>query len=173
MTTTPTGIVFTTTGSPLGELLLVGEIGTAGFTLTSLSMPGQRSAPTVHLDQERAPAAFADVVAQLDAYFAGRLTRFDIPFTPAGTEFQRRVWQELDTIAYGTSTTYGAVATALDLPRERVQTVGVAIGANPLLVVRPCHRVIGADGSMRGYAGGVERKVALLSLEGVLQPTLL
>lgn len=161
--------VFTTTDSPLGELLLVGELGEAGFTLTSLSMGDAQPG----LEWQDAPEAFADVVAQLDAYFAGTLTTFDIPLTPGGTEFQQRVWAELDAIPYGTSTTYGAIARALDLPRERVQAVGAAIGANPVLVVRPCHRVIGADGSMRGYAGGVDRKVQLLSLEGVLQPTLL
>ncbi|RTL69138.1 MAG: methylated-DNA--[protein]-cysteine S-methyltransferase [Pseudonocardiaceae bacterium] len=161
--------VFTTTDSPLGELLLVGELGEAGLTLTSLSMGDAQARP----GSQDAPDAFADVVAQLDAYFAGTPTTFDIPLTPGGTEFQQRVWAELDAIAYGTSTTYGAITRALDLPRERVQAVGAAIGANPVLVVRPCHRVIGADGSMRGYAGGVDRKVQLLSLEGVLQPTLL
>ena len=139
MTTVPT-----TTGSPLGELLL-----------------------------EHAAFVQRHVVAQLDAYFAGTLTTFDIPLTPGGTEIQQRVWAELDAVEYGTSTTYGAITRALDLPRERVQAVGAAIGANPVLVVRPCHRVIGADGSMRGYAGGVDRKGQLLSLEGVLQPTLL
>ncbi|MBN9112269.1 MAG: methylated-DNA--[protein]-cysteine S-methyltransferase [Pseudonocardia sp.] len=161
--------VHTTTGSPLGELLLVGELGEAGLTLTSLSMGDAQARP----GWRDAPEAFADVVAQLDAYFAGTLTTFDIPLTPGGTEFQQRVWAELDAVEYGTSTTYGAITRALDLPRERVQAVGAAIGANPVLVVRPCHRVIGADGSMRGYAGGVDRKVQLLSLEGVLQPTLL
>ncbi|MGD9986313.1 methylated-DNA--[protein]-cysteine S-methyltransferase [Pseudonocardia sp.] len=165
-----TSTVFTTTDSPLGALLLVGELGAAGLTLTSLSMPG---APVAATGARRTPEAFADAVAQLDAYFAGTSTRFDIPLTPGGTGFQQRVWRELDAIPYGTSTTYGAITRALDLPRERVQAVGAAIGANPVLVVRPCHRVIGADGSMRGYAGGVERKVALLSLEGTLQPTLL
>lgn len=82
-------------------------------------------------------------------------------------------WHALEEIPYGTTTTYGALAERLGLPRERVQALGAAIGANPLLLVRPCHRVIGADGSMRGYAGGVERKVRLLTHEGALQPTLL
>lgn len=161
--------VFTTTPSPLGELLLVGELGPAGFTLTSVSMG---DAPA-RLAGQDTPEAFAGVVAQLDAYFAGSLTSFDIPLTPGGTDFQQRVWAQLDAITYGTSTTYGAITAALHLPRERVQAVGAAIGANPVLLVRPCHRVIGADGSMRGYAGGVEHKVTLLTLEGALQPTLL
>lgn len=98
---------------------------------------------------------------------------FNLAFAPHGTDFQHRVWRQLDTIPYGTTTTYGALAAELGLPRERIQALGTAIGANPLLIVRPCHRVIGADGSMRGYAGGVERKHQLLVHEGALQPTLL
>ncbi|MEU5340521.1 methylated-DNA--[protein]-cysteine S-methyltransferase [Streptomyces sp. NPDC020766] len=165
--------VFTTTDSPLGELLLVGEEALDGVTLTSLFMPGQRNAPAVKPGWRRDPDRFADVTRQLTAYFAGELTEFDIEFTPGGTDFQQRVWHALEEIPYGTSTTYGALAERLGVPRERIQALGAAIGANPLLLVRPCHRVIGADGTMRGYAGGVERKVRLLTHEGVLQPTLL
>ncbi|MCZ4512152.1 methylated-DNA--[protein]-cysteine S-methyltransferase [Streptomyces sp. ActVer] len=164
---------FTTIDSPLGELLLVGEETLHGVTLTSLSMPGQRNAPAVKPGWRRDPDRFADVTRQLAAYFAGELTEFDIEFTPGGTDFQQRVWHALEEIPYGTSTTYGALAERLGVPRERIQALGAAIGANPLLLVRPCHRVIGADGTMRGYAGGVERKVQLLTHEGVLQPTLL
>src|SRR5690349_12152747 len=143
----------TTIASPLGDLLLAGD----GSALTSLSI---RSGP-------RGDAKpFAEVIRQLDAYFAGELTEFDIPFAEQGTDFQRRVWRALEEIPYGTTTTYGALAEQLGLPRDRIQALGAAIGANPLLVVRPCHRVIGADGSMRGYAGGVERKVQLLAHEG-------
>jgi methylated-DNA-[protein]-cysteine S-methyltransferase len=150
----------TTFSSPVGDLLLVGAEGADGFTLTSLSMTarGRRSDP----------GPFAEVVRQLEAYFGGELTRFDIPFTPGGTGFQQRVWRALEDIPYGATTTYGALTARLGLPRERVQAVGAAIGANPLLIVRPCHRVIGADGSMRGYAAGVERKVRLLGHEGAL-----
>jgi len=93
-------------------------------------------------------------------------------FSPSGTDFQRRVWRALDEIPYGTSTAYGALAERLGVDRARIQALGAAIGANPLLIVRPCHRVIGADGSMRGYAGGVERKIQLLTHEGALQPSL-
>ncbi|MET9564643.1 methylated-DNA--[protein]-cysteine S-methyltransferase [Streptomyces tauricus] len=165
--------VWTTIDSPLGELLLVGEPTPDGATtLTSLSMPGQRNAPAPRADRQRDPGRFAEVERQLAAYFAGELTRFEIEFTVTGTDFQRRVWDALDEIPYGTSTTYGTLAERIGLPRERIQALGAAIGANPLLVVRPCHRVIGADGSMRGYAGGVERKVRLLTHEGALQPTL-
>jgi methylated-DNA-[protein]-cysteine S-methyltransferase len=164
---------FTTIDSPLGELLLVGEEALDGVTLTSLSMPGQRNAPAVKPGWRRDPDRFADVTRQLTAYFAGELTVFDIEFTPSGTDFQQRVWRALEEIPYGTSTTYGALAERLGVPRDRIQALGAAVGANPLLLVRPCHRVIGADGTMRGYAGGVERKVQLLTCEGVLQPTLL
>lgn len=164
---------FTTIDSPLGELLLVGEETLDGVTLTSLSMPGQRNAPAVRPGRRRDPDRFADVARQLTSYFGGELTEFGIEFTPSGTDFQQRVWHALEEIPYGTSTTYGALAERLGVPRERIQALGAAIGANPLLLVRPCHRVIGADGTMRGYAGGVERKVRLLTHEGVLQPTLL
>ncbi|WP_046494735.1 methylated-DNA--[protein]-cysteine S-methyltransferase [Streptomyces odonnellii] len=163
----------TTTTSPLGALLLVGEETEEGFTLTSLSMPGQRNAPAVRPEWRQDAEPFADVVRQLSAYFAGELTEFAIEFTPVGTDFQRRVWNAVEEIPYGSTTTYGALAGQLALPRERIQALGAAIGANPLLLVRPCHRVIGADGTMRGYAGGVERKVQLLTHEGALQPTLL
>jgi methylated-DNA-[protein]-cysteine S-methyltransferase len=158
----------TTMTSPLGDLLLVGEETADGVTLTSLSMSG-----VVPPGRRQDAEPFREIIRQLDAYFAGELTRFDIRFTAGGTDFQQRVWRALEEIPYGTTTTYGALAGQLGLPRERIQALGAAIGANPLLVVRPCHRVIGADGSMRGYAGGVERKVRLLTHEGALQPTLL
>ena len=154
----------TTFSSPLGDLLLVGEETADGIALTSLSMTGPRTAP--------AAGPFAEIIRQLAAYFAGELTEFDIPFAESGTEFQRRVWRALDEIPYGTTTTYGALAERLGVPRDRIQALGAAIGANPLLVLRPCHRVIGADGSMRGYAGGVDRKVWLLAHEGALHPAL-
>ncbi|WP_327351011.1 methylated-DNA--[protein]-cysteine S-methyltransferase [Streptomyces sp. NBC_01304] len=163
----------TTITSPLGALLLVGEETDDGITLTSLSMAGQKNAPTVGPDWRQDAGPFSDVIRHLDAYFAGELTRFDVEFTVQGTDFQQRVWRALEDIPYGTTTTYGALTEQLGLPRERVQAVGAAIGANPLLLVRPCHRVIGADGSMRGYAAGVERKVQLLTHEGALQPALL
>ncbi len=164
---------YTTITSPLGELLLVGEETADGITLTSLSMSGQKKAPAIRADWRHDPAVFSGITRQLQAYFAGELTRFDIEFTPGGTDFQQQVWRAVEAIPYGTSTTYGELAARLGLPRERIQALGAAIGANPLLLVRPCHRVIGADGSMRGYAGGVERKVRLLTHEGALQPTLI
>ncbi|WP_329551381.1 methylated-DNA--[protein]-cysteine S-methyltransferase [Streptomyces sp. NBC_00696] len=161
--------VYTLIDSPVGELLLTGEKTADGTTLTSLTMPDQ---PAVPADWRRDDEAFTEAARQLSAYFAGDLTRFDLPMAAEGTEFQQRVWQALDEIPYGTTTTYGALAERLGVPRAEVRALGAALGANPLLLVRACHRVIGADGSMRGYAAGVERKVQLLTHEGALQPML-
>lgn len=161
--------VYTLIDSPVGELLLTGEKTADGTTLASLTMPDQ---PTVPADWRRDDEAFTEAARQLSAYFAGDLTRFELPLAAEGTEFQQRVWQALDEIPYGTTTTYGALAERLGVPRAEVRALGAALGANPLLLVRACHRVIGADGSMRGYAAGVERKVQLLTHEGALQPML-
>ncbi|MEV0321082.1 methylated-DNA--[protein]-cysteine S-methyltransferase [Streptomyces sp. NPDC050658] len=164
-----TKAVYTTVDSPLGELLLVGEASATakgGTALASLSMPGQKGGAVVQDGWVRDDAAFAEIAAQLHAYFAGSLTRFDVEYAGgAGTEFQQRVWHALDTLPYGTTTTYGKLAEQLGLSRAAVRALGTAIGRNPLLVVRPCHRVIGADGSLTGYAGGLERKQRLLDLE--------
>ncbi|MER7929292.1 methylated-DNA--[protein]-cysteine S-methyltransferase [Streptomyces sp. NPDC096057] len=161
--------VCTLIDSPVGELLLTGEKSADGTTLTSLTMPDR---PALPADLRRDDAAFTEAARQLSAYFAGDLTRFELPLAPEGTEFQQRVWRALDEIPYGTTTTYGALAERLGVPRGEVRALGAALGANPLLLVRACHRVIGADGSMRGYAAGVERKVQLLIHEGALQPML-
>jgi methylated-DNA-[protein]-cysteine S-methyltransferase len=163
---------YMTTPSPVGELLLAGEETPYGVALASVSMPGRRNAPEPRDDWRRAPEAFGEVIRQLDAYFAGELTVFDLELAPRGTAFQQRVWKALDSIRYGTTITYGELAASLGVPRDRIQAVGAAIAANPLLIVRPCHRVIGADARLRGYAGGVERKQQLLSHEGALQPML-
>ncbi len=163
------------TQSPVGELLLVGEETTDGVgpvTLTSVSMTGQRYVPRIQDDWKSLPRAFADAVGQLEAYFAGELTVFDLDLAPRGTPFQQRIWRSLDSVRYGTTITYGELAAQLGVPRDRIVALGAAVGANPLLIVRPCHRVIGADARLRGYAGGVERKQWLLSHEGALQPML-
>ncbi|MGW7414617.1 methylated-DNA--[protein]-cysteine S-methyltransferase [Streptomyces sp. NPDC054863] len=161
--------VYATLDSPLGELLLVGEESPAapgGIALVSLSVPGQKGGAVVREEWRHAPELFAAVATQLKAYFAGELTRFEVTYADGvGTEFQRRVWSAVDGVPYGETTSYGKLAESIGASRAAVRAVGTAIGRNPLLVVRPCHRVVGADGSLTGYAGGLERKQQLLDLE--------
>ena len=147
-----------------------GDRGGSGADVGVAHRPAQRAG--LRADWQRAPGAFALVTRQLEAYFAGELTAFDLDLAPRGTPFQQRIWQALDSVRYGTTITYGELAAQLGVPRDRIVALGAAVGANPLLIVRPCHRVIGADGTMRGYAGGVERKQWLLVHEGALQPML-
>ncbi|MFC9842540.1 methylated-DNA--[protein]-cysteine S-methyltransferase [Streptomyces sp. NPDC060223] len=168
--------VYTTIDSPLGELLLVGEesaTAKGGTALTSLSMPGQKSAAVVREDWAEDADAFVEIVSQLRSYFEGGLTRFDIEYVGGGSEFQQRVWKALETIPYGTTLSYGEIAAQIGASRAAVRAVGTAIGANPVLVVRPCHRVIGANGALSGYAAGQERKQRLLELENVRPATAL
>jgi methylated-DNA-[protein]-cysteine S-methyltransferase len=111
--------------------------------------------------------------AQLDEYFAGVRRDFDLPLDPRGTEFQRRVWFRLTKIAYGDTTTYGTLASDLGNPKGS-RAIGLANGSNPIPIVIPCHRVIGADGSLTGFGGGLPIKAQLLELErGATQPRLL
>ncbi|MDL5204528.1 methylated-DNA--[protein]-cysteine S-methyltransferase [Streptomyces sp. ALI-76-A] len=168
----PTGVpmtaetYYTTLDSPLGPLLLTAD---ATGALASLSVPGQKNGRTVRDGWRHDPGPFRGAEDQLAAYFAGELTEFRLELRSAGSEFRERVWAALDTVPYGATTTYGEIAARIGAPRAAVRAVGGAIGANPLLVLRPCHRVIGADGSLTGYAGGLERKTTLLALEGVLR----
>ncbi|MCX4447470.1 methylated-DNA--[protein]-cysteine S-methyltransferase [Streptomyces sp. NBC_01789] len=164
--------MYATVDSPLGELLLVGEEapGATGIALVSLSLPGQKGAAVVQDGWVHAPSAFAGAAAQLREYFEGRRTRFELEYAQGrGTEFQRRVWVALEAVPYGETVSYGQIAERVGASGAGVRAVGTAIGRNPLLVVRPCHRVVGADGALRGYAGGLERKERLLGLEGALQ----
>ena len=147
---------YTTIDSPTGEILLTGE----GGALTRLYM----SPFDVEEAWEHDPAALAGPARQLAEYFAGERTEFELELSPAGTAFQQRVWALLLEIPYGETTTYGALADQLGNPRT-VRAVGLANGRNPLSIVVPCHRVIGADGSLVGYGGGLERKRALLAHE--------
>ncbi|WP_372337615.1 methylated-DNA--[protein]-cysteine S-methyltransferase [Streptomyces sp. MK5] len=151
--------------SPLGALLLIADRTGA---LTSLSVPDQKGGRTVREDWVHDPGRFRAAEEQLRAYFAGDLEEFSLPLRTHGTAFQERVWAALDSVPYGATTTYGGIAARIGASRAAVRAVGGAIGANPLLLLRPCHRVIGADGSLTGYAGGLERKVRLLTLEGAL-----
>jgi methylated-DNA-[protein]-cysteine S-methyltransferase len=167
-------IAYTTVNSPIGALLLVGERAgeRAGISLLSVSFadPGTGA---VDPDWCNDAAAFADVVRQVAEYFAGERTRFDVDHVPRGTPFQRRVWAAVDALPYGTTVSYGEIARRIGAPPDRIRAVGAAVGANPLLIIRPCHRVVGSDGALTGYAGGVSRKRDLLTREGALQPTLM
>lgn len=154
---------YTTLDSPVGELLLTADESGA---LSSLSVPGQKGGRTVGPDWRRAPEPFEEAERQLTAYFAHELKEFRLELRASGTEFREKVWNALDSVPYGATTTYGEIAARVGVSRIAVRAVGGAIGANPLLIVRPCHRVIGADGSLTGYAGGLERKIQLLALEG-------
>ncbi|NNH73027.1 methylated-DNA--[protein]-cysteine S-methyltransferase [Nocardia uniformis] len=162
--------VYTRMDSSLGELLLVGELTGDAIALASVSVPRQKGGATVRPEWVEDAGAFDGIVAQLREYFAGTRTRFEVEFAHSGSDFQQRVWQALDEIPYGVTATYGEIAARAGEPRELVRLVAAAIGANPLLVVRPCHRVIGASGALTGYSGGLERKQRLLELEHVLLP---
>ena len=142
--------------SPLGELQLVGD----GRALTQLEM-SPRAEPAGGVRDEE---AFADVSAQLEAYFAGELTDFDLPLAPSGSGFQLAVWSALTRIPYGETASYGEIAAEVGRP-DAVRAVGSTNGRNPIAVIIPCHRVIGADGSLVGYGGGLPRKRLLLELE--------
>lgn len=151
----------TVVDSPLGPLTLVAD----GDALTGLYMAGHHPAPRA--DRWGAAvdvAAFEPVVAQLAEYFAGQRRSFDLPLRAVGTPFQLAVWAAIRAIPYGGTTSYGAIATGLGNPAA-VRAVGLAVGRNPLSVVVPCHRVVGAGGALTGYAGGLPRKELLLALE--------
>ncbi|MFG3049923.1 methylated-DNA--[protein]-cysteine S-methyltransferase [Kitasatospora sp. NPDC048239] len=160
--------VFTIMDSPFGPLLLSGTLPDGGGTaaLAAVTAPGQKGARTEPADDwVHDPDALAEAVDQLTAYFAGTRTVFDLPLAPVGTEFRQRIWAALDDIPYGETITYGQLAAAAGASPSAVRAVGGAVGANPLLIVRPCHRVIGANGSLTGFAAGVENKRRLLRLE--------
>jgi len=111
-------------------------------------------------------AVLAEAARQLDEYFTAGRETFDLPIAPRGNEFRRRVWWALADVPYGTTVTYGVLADRLGLPPGSARGVGNALGANPIVIVLPCHRVVGADGGLTGFGGGVARKEALLALEG-------
>ncbi len=152
-----------TIDSPVGRLLLGGD----GERLTRIDFQDgpQPLRPAAHWQPAVRP--FAAAIEQLAQYFAGQRRRFDLPLAPTGTEFQLRVWQALRVIPYGTTLSYGELARRIGNPRAS-RAVGLANGANPLPVVVPCHRVIGANGALTGFGGGVPIKRALLVLEGAL-----
>lgn len=145
--------------SPVGPITLAGRDG----RLMHLRMVDQTYEPS-HDGWEPDDDAFSDAVDQLAAYFAGQRTEFDLDIEMVGTRFQRRVWDTLRTIPYGETRSYGDIACEIGSPRA-FRAVGMANGHNPIGIIVPCHRVIGANGSLTGYGGGLDRKRALLELE--------
>jgi len=149
----------TTKTSPVGDLLLTSD----GTAITGVYFAPHDNLP-LDLWVDEPDAVLTDAVAQLDAYFAGERTDFDLDLRPTGTEFQLRVWQALRDIPYGETISYGELARRVGNPSAS-RAVGLANGRNPISIVVPCHRVIGADGSLTGYGGGMDRKRLLLDLE--------
>ncbi|HSZ39138.1 MAG TPA: methylated-DNA--[protein]-cysteine S-methyltransferase [Trebonia sp.] len=151
--------------SPVGRVLLTGD----SRALTGLYMMDSGGHPTqVAPGWTRSEADLAPAAAQLREYFAGERTEFDLPLAPSGTPFQLAVWEELARIPYGKTVSYGEVALALGKSLLASRAVGLANGRNPISIIVPCHRVIGADGSLTGYGGGLDRKDWLLRHEGAL-----
>jgi methylated-DNA-[protein]-cysteine S-methyltransferase len=150
---------FRTINSPVGLLTLAGR----GGRLMHLRMVDQTYEPSRD-GWEADDDAFPDAVEQLDAYFAGDRTDFDLELALVGTQFQRRVWAALQTIPYGETRSYGEIAQQIGSPGA-FRAVGLANGHNPIGIIVPCHRVIGSNGSLTGYGGGLDRKRALLELE--------
>lgn len=144
--------------SPIGPLRLVA----VGGALTAIEFSPFRDRTDEASDDE---PVLLQAAAQLAQYFAGERTEFDLPLAPKGTDFQQRVWAELVKIGYGETASYGEIAHRLGLTNAASRAVGTANGRNPSPIVVPCHRVIGADGNLTGYAGGIERKRILLDLE--------
>jgi methylated-DNA-[protein]-cysteine S-methyltransferase len=150
---------WTTVPSPIDDLLVTSD-GDAVTRIWFAPFDDVVQADWV----ESSSGVLGEARRQLTAYFAGQLTEFDLPLAPAGTPFQQRVWEGLRSIPYATTMSYGELATKLGSPSAS-RAVGLANGRNPIAVVVPCHRVIGVNGTLTGYAGGLERKKALLDLE--------
>ena len=153
-------ILYSTIESPIGELLLTSD----GQSCTGIYMENQKDAPSRSLDWQRDETALEQARAQLQAYFAGELRGFDLPLAADGTPFQQRVWRALCDSPYGETISYGELARRIGQPAAS-RAVGLANGQNPISIVVPCHRVIGANGALTGYGGGLERKRWLLEHE--------
>ncbi len=151
---------YTFTASPIGRLLLAGD----GKALERLHFSSGSKAHEPDATWVEAPGSFAEMSRQLQAYFAGELQEFTMELKPKGTPFQLAVWQELVKIPYGRTCTYGELAKRLGNPNAS-RAVGLANGSNPIAIVQPCHRVIGANGKLTGFGGGLDVKQRLLDLE--------
>lgn len=148
-----------TYNSPLGDLTVVVE---ENF-LTGIWYPGNEPARLPAQVSQQASTTMMSVVRWLDTYFGGSIPDFLPPLNPAGTPFRHKVWKQLLTIPYGATASYGAIAQAIGCRSARA--IGNAVGHNPVSIIIPCHRVVGSDGSLTGYAGNLDRKSYLLNLE--------
>jgi methylated-DNA-[protein]-cysteine S-methyltransferase len=170
--------MWTVVPSPVGDLRVVadggaittidflGEMPTSAAESRSVARFAARAGGEPVGERQDADPLLREAARQLEAYFTGTSRTFGLPLAPAGSEFQQRVWRELQRIGYGETATYGEVAARLGLAGHAARAVGAANGRNPIPVVIPCHRVVGANGVLTGYGGGVERKRRLLALEG-------
>src|SRR6476619_246913 len=169
--------MWTSVDSPVGALKVVAHRGAvtaiefdgprqAGLSARSwVSLAAVRSRGQPVGDRDDVDPLLAEARRQLDAYFAKELKVFDLPLCPEGTDFQRKVWDQLVTIGWGHTATYGEIARRLGMTGHGSRAVGLANGRNPIPIVIPCHRVVGANGTLTGYAGGLDRKQQLLELE--------
>ncbi len=157
---------FARLATPLGPMLAIAR----DAVLVALDFEDAKYAPAVDPAWTEDPAwpPLRDCIAQVAEYFAGERGRFDLPLAPRGTPFQRHVWQEIAKVPYGATITYAELARRAGRPGS-ARAAGAATGRNPLAIVVPCHRIVAADGSLTGYAGGLARKARLLGLEGALQ----
>lgn len=153
-------VFYTTFESPVGPLLLAGDAD--GLRRVNFESSKHAAPPAADWKEDRAP--FAEVIRQLQAYFRGELRKFDVPLAMEGTEFQLRVWNALRGIPYGETISYLQLAERIGNPKA-VRAVGLANGSNPIPIIVPCHRVIGSDGSLTGFGGGISTKKKLLELE--------
>lgn len=163
-------LVYADLESPIGRLRLTAT----DRGLTAVHMEDHAHLPSgppegTAVSGASIPSVIARAMEELGEYFAGERTTFSVPLDPQGTSFQHRVWDQLAAIPYGATRSYGQLAAELGDP-HLTRAVGTANGRNPLSIIVPCHRVIGSDGSLTGYAGGIDRKLFLLRLEGVLPP---
>ena len=148
--------------SPIGRLLIAGTDGRLEAIFFPNSIDQFKISDEVQYREEN----FADILRQLDEYFAGKRQIFEVDVFPAGTDFQQKVWQELQNVPFGQTASYGEIAARIDNPKA-CRAIGMANGKNPIPIIIPCHRIIGKDGSLTGFGGGLDIKRKLLELEGI------
>jgi len=156
--------IYSVIDTPIGDMLIVGERTGSSAALAGAYLVGQRYEREIDAAWHRDDATLSAIAKQFDGYFTGESTSFDVQLALKGSDFQQAVWRALDDIPYGETCTYGELANRV-ADRSKTRAVAAAVGRNPLCIVLPCHRVIGADGSLTGYAGGLERKRWLLDHE--------